>query len=583
MWRKFKNRSIERVLEPSAGSGDLLLAYESLSESRMPAERDEESDFHFESFCRLAGRSVIDVCEIDVNKHAKLREMDLSVVSLDFLEYKSGSTYSHIIMNPPFAVGTQHVLHAWDILWDGEIVALVNAQTLRNPHTKEREFLSKLVDLHGSVEYVECAFVGADAARKTTVECAIVHLLKEADSSELVGRLTEGLAKDDASAANTDDYSKFHDLALPGSVVENQVMNFNAAVAAVRESIFAEARAIQLTERLGLAMSHIDGGSKGTEGRRADVAYVRKEMITRYRNLKDRAWTSILRGSQVTDMLSSGAQKQVESDFSEIKNLEFTASNIYGFLLGISQSAGDLQMSMLCEVFDSIVRYHSENAVFYRGWKSNDAQRTCGLRIKKRRFILPSFGMHSWGLSPGDQRRLADFDKVFAMLDGKKTPDYSLVTLFNKRDRDLLDAQRLTCSYFDVRYYKGIGTIHFFPRRADLMDRLNRLVGQQRAWLPNEPFPEAKGFWKQFEDAEKFDGEIRAAVKSDSRQERFYCRSALDLLAGNSGSNHGYDLDEIVKAQAIFDAAAARVQAAHGVDADLLLASPGPAQLRLAA
>jgi len=57
----------------------------------------------------------------------------VAVVGHDFLEFKMGAIYSHIIMNPPFSQGAAHVLHAWHILYDGEIVALLNAETVRNP------------------------------------------------------------------------------------------------------------------------------------------------------------------------------------------------------------------------------------------------------------------------------------------------------------------------------------------------------------------------------------------------------------------------------------------------------------------
>lgn len=103
-WKKFKNKCFERVLDPSAGNGDLADA---------DARKDE-----------WGRRSVKPDCiEIDISRHATLQSKGLKVVGLDFMTFTSGAIYSHIIMNPPFAVGAKHVLKAWDILWDGEIVA----------------------------------------------------------------------------------------------------------------------------------------------------------------------------------------------------------------------------------------------------------------------------------------------------------------------------------------------------------------------------------------------------------------------------------------------------------------------------
>lgn len=38
----------------------------------------------------------------------------------------------------------------------------------------------------------------------------------------------------------------------------------------------------------------------------------------------------------------------------------------------------------------------------------------------------------------------------------------------------LRQSKRMSTDYFDVRYFKGMGTIHFYPRNVKLIDRLNR-------------------------------------------------------------------------------------------------------------
>ncbi len=75
-------------------------------------------------------------------------------------------------MNPPFADGAKHVLKAWEILFDGEIVAILNAETLKNPYSKERKLLFKLIEQYGEVEYLQQIFAGVDAERQTNVEIA---------------------------------------------------------------------------------------------------------------------------------------------------------------------------------------------------------------------------------------------------------------------------------------------------------------------------------------------------------------------------------------------------------------------------
>lgn len=114
---------------------------------------------------------------------------------------------------------------------------------------------------------------------------------------------------------------------------------------------------------------------------------------------------------------------------------------------------------------------------------------------------------------------LRDYDKVFAMLDGKREPDVSLEWVFRFKFDELRWGHRMSTSYFDVRFYPGVGTIHFFPRDKKLIDRLNRLVGRHRKWLPPTDEGVSKDFWLQYEKAEKFDGEIRKEF-AKSRQGR---------------------------------------------------------------
>jgi len=61
---------------------------------------------------------------------------------------------------------------------------------------------------------------------------------------------------------------------------------------------------------------------------------------------------------------------------------------------------------------------------------------------------------------------------------------------------------RLSSDYCDVRYYPGVGTIHFFPTNKAVIDRMNRLVGKERQWIPQDDAKASKAFWEQFEKAE---------------------------------------------------------------------------------
>lgn len=503
MWSKFKNQNFVRVLDPEAGAGDLADAMPDAYERR---------------------GTIIDCIEIDASKHPLLREKGLRVVGLDFLNFEGGACYSHVVMNPPFAEGAKHVLKAWQMLFHGEVCAIINAETLRNPFSAERRQLAAIVEEHGEVEYHKDAFKGEGVAREANVEIALVHLIKPAECSHdwigpVIASMTTDQIKEEALELP-------RELALPNSFVFNQVTAFRMAVKAMREAVRMEAVAQHFAVRIGLTMEDL-ANNRGEEGPVGEM--IRERLEKEYHDLKDRAWASVLRSTEALSKLSRKVQKQAESQFELIKTLEFNESNVYGFLLGLVQSQPEMQLDMACDVFDQITKYHSENTVYYRGWKSNDKHRTMGIRIKMTRFVLPGHKVWCNSIEYDSIRMLADFDKVFALLDGKSAPEVSLVSLFDPSRAGGLDphsfsrlcrGERLTSTYFDCRYHPGVGSIHFFPKKKDVVDRLNRIVGRRRGWLPPPTEPVTDAFWLQYDSAEKLDREVRDEANKGARAGR---------------------------------------------------------------
>jgi hypothetical protein len=543
-WAKFQEHDISRLLEPSAGTGELVAP-------RLPERHGRERAFEW------------DAVELDVRHHARLKELGARVVGYDFLNQGSCAIYSHILMNPPFAQGARHVLHAWNTLYEGEIVAILNAETLRNACTAERQMLARLVSQHGSVEFIAGAFSGPDAPRATDVDVALVHLTKRADNEDILGDLASSLRKDDPAAGEFA-WRAPNELALPTGFVETTVLNFDAAVQAAREAAVAHTRAAHYQARLGLTLEQLQQREADAECRKASPVgeQVRDHFARAYAELRNAAWTQILRSTHVLSRLSSKAQKRVESQFEDIRALEFTCANVYGFLNGLVQSAGVIQMEMVCDVFDAITRYHSDNVVYYMGWKSNDRHRSAGMRLKMSRFILPGERDTSWRATASFELRqmLADFDKVFAMLDGKQSPTVGLASLFETPEsfERLKKGHRLSSDYFDVRFYRGIGTVHFFPRRKDIVERLNRVVGQHRQWLPPTMEQASEDFRRQYEQAERWRAEVEREFAARAQKNSNWQARHLHGLTSSS--------DEVVQeASAAMADALESVFERHGI------------------
>src|SRR5262249_55357445 len=85
--------------------------------------------------------------------------------------------------NPPFSNGDDHLLKAWDFLHSGEIVCLLNEETIKNPYTAARKRLVEIVSQHGEGEYLGDCF--SSAQRKTNGRVAMVYLKKVAEDDRL--------------------------------------------------------------------------------------------------------------------------------------------------------------------------------------------------------------------------------------------------------------------------------------------------------------------------------------------------------------------------------------------------------------
>ncbi|OCX68199.1 hypothetical protein A6M27_12855 [Acidithiobacillus thiooxidans] len=445
-----------KLLEPHAGNGDLL----------RPLPHGMKQD-------------VIDLIELDISRHDVLRQKG-TIVGTDFMDTKDLSMYSHILMNPPFRVGVKHVLHAWKGIFVGEIAAIINATGLRNPTTADEQRLADLVKLHGSVEFVEAAFTSPDTQRKTEVEIAMVYLEKKRDGRFWDSDILTGLEADKTEFAEVE---KGTGLAISNGQVVELVRAFNATWEARKRKIIAEERSYIYDTffRAEVRKIVVEDGMPFEE--RLDPLH--KRLSASYSELKRAAWISVLNTSDFRKYLTSKVIKQILSDFEPVCSLAFTEANIYGFMQGFAMNQGDFQQQAILNFFDQVVHRYSDNCVLYKSWKSNEKHQI-GMALQRRRFILGGFSLDGWRstLDYFQKLRLQEIDRVMAILDGKNTPQVGLSDLFEHQMDALRNGQRLSGTYFEVRFYPGIGTIHFFPRDQKMIDRINIIVGKARQWIP---------------------------------------------------------------------------------------------------
>ncbi len=528
MWAKFK-RPVTHVCDPSAGKGHLIRhakeGFPGVAEEDLPwvaeVEDIEVQEGRFRTRLReYARRKFSDLCEvsvieIDLQHHASLKELGAKVLGYDFLEVRSLATVSSVIMNPPFAQGCAHVLHAWDCLYDAELVAIINAESIRNPFSQERQRLVKLIEQHGSVEFLQDQFVN-EVERKTDVEVALIHLEKTPGKYLDIDALMCNLKRGDNGLAEIDPET-CNALALPGNFIQDTCFRFEQAVSAARAASEAMALADHMTNAVGITLDEMQAKGVGNDFREAagsirDAANA--EFKTRYDNLKKRAWAQILRSTLLTDKLSNQARRKIEASSGAIYEMAFTVANVHGFLVGVLQSMGDIYQDMLLGMFDSIIERSSDNVVFYKSWKSNQKHRI-GMRLRKSRFILPRFRMgYGGGLDFEDERFLADLDKCWGYLHGI-SGDYDGLVQAVRKNR-IGTGDRYSSRFFEFRYYKGAQTLHFYPKNAEVMDKMNRFVGKLRNWLPGDMDEANADFKKQYEKGETFTDEYMEAYRQST-------------------------------------------------------------------
>ena len=145
------------ILEPSAGKGDIAKAIKNKT-----------------------NKAKIHLIEIEPELQAIAKQYG-QLVDTDFLSFTPDTTYDYIIMNPPFDNGADHLLKAWEIATNTNIVCLLNAETIRNPYSQTRQALKAIIEQYGTVEYLQNAFTSAE--RQTNVEVALVRLTKKSENS----------------------------------------------------------------------------------------------------------------------------------------------------------------------------------------------------------------------------------------------------------------------------------------------------------------------------------------------------------------------------------------------------------------
>ena len=465
------------VLEPEAGMGDIVEYVMKRYRMRTDCELD------------------VDCVELDPALQKILRQKGYRLVHDDFLTYQTHKQYDLIIMNPPFSNGAAHLTKALQMQEDGgNIICILNAETIRNPWTNERKALvTRLGQLNAQISYMEGGFVHAD--RPTDVEIAVVKV--SVPKKERKSFFYEELKKKNYEEARTEANTSI----APGGFVEAIIARYNLEVEsgirliheyeALQPYIMSDVR----EDRYSVPLLELKTPG---EGPMTVNQYVRL--------VREKYWNAILKDKRFVGNMTSNLLTDYQNQVKKLTDYDFSAFNILAVQEQMSRGLIRGIEECIIAMFDELsyqYAYSDElgsNIHYYNGWCSNKAW-----YINKKVVIpfMDGFSRYDGGFQVKYDalEKLMDIEKALNYLDGGLTTGEDLEMRIREAEKER-QPKNIRTKYFDVTFYKK-GTCHIVFTNEELLKKLNIFGAQQRRWLP-------PGYGKKrYED---FTPEVKAVV-----------------------------------------------------------------------
>lgn len=457
MFSKVNKNIIKNILEPSAGKGNIVDYLKNLK-----------------SYQRY-GNFEIDCIEKDNELRKFLKGKDYKVIFDDFLKFDTMKKYDVIMMNPPFSDGDKHLLKAISLIQDygGQIVCLLNADTLKNPYTVYRQDLKfQLEDYKAEIEFMEKAFV--DSERKTSVDIAMIYInipskVKESD-------ILKNLQKAKEHKTQKNQYTQVVHNDFIEQIIEKYNFEVNAGIRLIEE--------YNLISPI-LKNSFVTGASEILQLKlNKDKKY---DLINDFiESVREKYWNALFNNPHFAQAFTSNLLKEFHGKLSELAGYDFNHFNITEIQKELSAKMITSVEAAILELFDELSYKNSYNPEFqnnihyYNGWKTNKAH-----KINKK-IIIPLNASnwyskeleYSWKISS----KLTDIEKVLNYLNNKDVESIDLEKTLELK-LGLGITRNIECKYFYLTFYKK-GTCHITFKDDDLLLKFNIFGSQKKGWLP---------------------------------------------------------------------------------------------------
>lgn len=480
------------ILEPSAGSGVIL-------------------DYIIENSDRSLSKNIY-CCEQDPELKGILQSKDYKVISDNFFEVSGEMMFDLILMNPPFSNGDEHLLHAWNILDRGDIVCLLNEETVKNPYTERRKLLLKIIEKHGSIEYLGNCF--SNAERKTNVNVAIVRLKKEAKETLVDFTFNYERSKQDFYL---DEETVHNQIALM-DVTENMIIQFEQL-----KKTFVKFLAV--IEELDFYSQEIKSEHFNTSEFAMKLAKQSNSKRLKYNDfhlhIQGMMWAKVLGKLGIDKYLTSEVRRNFNQFLKAQQSMKFSKSNMMKIIEMIFMNRNEIMERCITESFDYLTSYDKQNQLHVEGWVTNTKYKV------SRKLILPN--MIYWGNSYdtasylksygtkfkikhrfeySDHTNINDVEKALSYIMGIEYNGIEpVISVLEKRfdqigqikTGDSFDNSEIDSTFFTIKFFKK-GTVHLYFKNEKVWDEFNMRACLKKNWLPDE---EAKEYRKRKRNEEK--------------------------------------------------------------------------------
>ena len=450
MLSDYSNLKDLTILEPSAGSGSIL----------------DEISYKIPGYFRSKPKNLYCI-EPNEDLRAVLTKKGYNLIGHDFFNYTGNMAIDLIIMNPPFSNGDDHLLHAWETLENGEIVCLLNKETINNPYSASRQLLGKIIEDNGTVTDLGKCF--ATASRKTNVEIVMVKLKKKANRKRL-----------DFNFSASDIESDFDFSEILADNELKKIDRINDFLRAFRKAEEAMANFIRAEKEMQFF---------GNVFLRNNISILNiinndeSDVKIRYNKacnlLKQQAWKEIISKLDMERLMTNSVRENFQKFIQEQGASDLCKENIISLIKMLCSNSRKILDQAVVDVFDLFTKYHEENRCHIEGWKTNSAWKA------NKKIILPYFveagfsGTYRYAYRKHSE--YSDIDKVMAYLSGDKFEDIEKLETSIQRVK-YGDSGWHETQYFNIRCFKK-GTLHLQFKTDDLWTRFNQIACEGKNWI----------------------------------------------------------------------------------------------------